>query len=216
MSGAYEYGTIYLSRGQFDTIRKSVRSAHNARLAHQYKFALKLHNKLKKSNPENLERKLDSALRGIRPKTAEELREEFGADPRFWDDRKATKKLPFDLDPEGLLHRELTRSKTPTKLYKPRKVSFSVVPVDTRLYKVASPSTTIVFNVAVGETTTYAIRWTAYATESLSINDLRKLPAPQALFKSLKGIKRWSKGYGTINRCDGEYVAETFGKDNSN
>ena len=82
----------------------------------------------------------------------------------------------------------------------------------------ASPSTTIVFNVSAGGPSgyTHIVRWTAYETGSLSINDLKKLPAPLALFESLKEIKRWGRSYGSISRCDGEYVAETFGKVTSN
>ena len=59
---------------------------------------------------------------------------------------------------------------------------------------------------------TNLIRWTAYPTKLLNIKDLRNLPTPQALFNALGNIKRWGYSHGTISRCDGEYIAETFGK----
>jgi hypothetical protein len=220
MSGAYEYGMIHLSKGQFDKINRVVRNAYNKNLEHQYELAMEVYKKLKSPISKDLEYVINLALHGNRPKTAKELEEEFGVDPKFWDSDEATKKVSFDLDPDGLIRFELTRSK-PGKLYRPRKKSFAPVSRNTLKYKI-TPSTSIVMSprnktfdlpsLSKLNDNTNLIRWTAYPTKLLTIKDLRNLPTPQALFNALGKIKRWGCSHGAINRCDGEYIAETFGK----
>ena len=78
MSGAYEYGMIHLSKGQFDKVNRVVRNAYNKNLEHQYELAMEVYKKLKSPISKDLEHVINLALHGNRPKTAKELEEEFG------------------------------------------------------------------------------------------------------------------------------------------